>query len=253
MQQNLLILFRKLREGISSSARKDDFALEVYETSLVLAILFSTPLQATTTLSYLLPGLYYTSSSETLKQSGRLLVTLISLLHHMVAAHPSQRTFHQHLSSIPPAFLPRGSDSYRWITSVASSIRTNNYARFEILTRSRPEDASTPSPEPETQSSVRQLDLGLADRAIVTLLDSLRVKARARTWLILRTAYRELWCEPGYDTSQWLERTLALRSVRHPGGDAADACAWLEDREKEGDARKKDGTDIGWVLVKPKQ
>ncbi|KAI0699956.1 hypothetical protein C8T65DRAFT_658729, partial [Cerioporus squamosus] len=58
MEENLLILFRKLREGLLSIHRRDAFALEVYETSLHLSVLFKSPVQTTSTLSHLFPDLY---------------------------------------------------------------------------------------------------------------------------------------------------------------------------------------------------
>ncbi|TFK52187.1 hypothetical protein OE88DRAFT_1734227 [Heliocybe sulcata] len=262
VEQNILILFRKLREGISSSHRKDEFALEVYETSLVLATLFRTPLQATTTLSYLLPGLYYASSSESLRQQGRLSITLISLLHHLVAAYPSQAPFHQHLPIIPASFLPRGSQASKWISSIASALRTNDYMKLGALTQlsaiqeatsGTNEKLATPSPsESHLKSSTRHLDPGLANEALLTLVDALRTKARARIWLTLRSAYRELWCQSEYDTSEWLESTLALKSLK-AGQASTDAGMWLGEREKEGDVRKKEGSDSRWILIKPKQ
>ncbi|TFK91880.1 hypothetical protein K466DRAFT_283725 [Polyporus arcularius HHB13444] len=60
MEENLLILFRKLREGLLSTHRRDAFALEVYETSLHLSVLFNSPVQTTSTLSHLFPDLYVT-------------------------------------------------------------------------------------------------------------------------------------------------------------------------------------------------
>jgi len=263
VEQNILIFFRKLREGISSSHRKDDFALEVYETSLVLATLFNTPLQATTTLSYLFPSLYYASSSASLRQSGRISITLISLLHHLVAGYPSQTTFHRHLSTIPSLFLPRGSQAYKWISSVASALRMNNYVKLEILTRpsvihdvTSGSDATHEGPPPSVSSarcSMRHVDPKLADEATLALVGALQTKARMRIWLILRTAYRELWCQPEYDTSQWLEKTLALNLRSADGTRDPNVGTWLERREKDGDVRKKEGTDNRWILVKPKQ
>ncbi|RPD77598.1 hypothetical protein L226DRAFT_532370 [Lentinus tigrinus ALCF2SS1-7] len=65
MEDNLLIVFRKLREGVLSTQRRDAFALEVYETSLHLSVLFNSPVQTTSTLSHLFPDLYINVSPST--------------------------------------------------------------------------------------------------------------------------------------------------------------------------------------------
>ncbi|KAI6112319.1 hypothetical protein EV401DRAFT_209343 [Pisolithus croceorrhizus] len=60
-QTNVLILFRKLREGLLSSGRNDHFSLQVYETSLYLSIMFESSvgiLDTTSILSRLVPGMY---------------------------------------------------------------------------------------------------------------------------------------------------------------------------------------------------
>ncbi|KAI0712445.1 hypothetical protein C8Q76DRAFT_797292 [Earliella scabrosa] len=151
MEENLLILFRKLREGLLSTQRRDAFALEVYETSLHLSILFKSPAQTTSTLSHLLPDLYISkrnsgggSTSQHLSPEnprrtpsaasspspvlpahcsqiqGRpeepsppaaaaaiprtaLATTLISLLHRLVQAYPSQSAFDAELRRLHPA------------------------------------------------------------------------------------------------------------------------------------------------------
>ncbi|PIL22744.1 transporter [Ganoderma sinense ZZ0214-1] len=63
-EENLLILFRKLREGLLSTNRRDAFALEVYETSLYLSVLFKSPVQTTSALSHLFPDLYISIASQ---------------------------------------------------------------------------------------------------------------------------------------------------------------------------------------------
>ncbi|KAI6098125.1 hypothetical protein F5141DRAFT_438916 [Pisolithus sp. B1] len=60
-QTNVLILFRKLREGLLSSGRNDQFSLQVYETSLYLSVMFESSvgmLDTTSILSRLVPGMY---------------------------------------------------------------------------------------------------------------------------------------------------------------------------------------------------
>ncbi|KAL1950440.1 hypothetical protein VTO73DRAFT_5564 [Trametes versicolor] len=119
---NLLILLRKLREGLMSTQRRDAFALEVYETSLHLSVLFKSPAQTTSTLSHLFPAFYVvpaqarppTSTSHTPEHDTAtqpvpesppptaLASTLIFLLHHLVSTYPSQLSFHTQLRQLHP-------------------------------------------------------------------------------------------------------------------------------------------------------
>ncbi|KAH9924308.1 uncharacterized protein BXZ73DRAFT_50634 [Epithele typhae] len=138
IEGNLLILLRKLREGLLSIKRRDAFAQEAYETSLHLAVLFKSPVQITSTLSHLFPDFYVvqrhprqTSSStrsktvsprETLPppssldaeatitteevadaRPGALSSTLILLLHHLATAYPSQVAFFTQLRKLHPS------------------------------------------------------------------------------------------------------------------------------------------------------
>ncbi|KAH9891852.1 hypothetical protein C8Q73DRAFT_792172 [Cubamyces lactineus] len=118
-----------------STQRRDAFALEVYETSLHLSVLFKSPVQTTSALSHLFPSFYtnyvegsispsstsslpnaatiqsrHTGSSHaaphphthSLPPSARP-STVILLLHHLVSSYPSQLTFHTHLRQLHPA------------------------------------------------------------------------------------------------------------------------------------------------------
>ncbi|KAF8582859.1 hypothetical protein K439DRAFT_123952 [Ramaria rubella] len=53
-QSNIMILLRKLREGLVASRRVDRFGLDVYEVSLYLSVLFRTPAQTTSIVTRLL-------------------------------------------------------------------------------------------------------------------------------------------------------------------------------------------------------
>ncbi|WWC60429.1 uncharacterized protein I303_103001 [Kwoniella dejecticola CBS 10117] len=55
---SIVLLFRKLREGVVASHRIDDFAIEVFETSAQFAILANNRPQLISSLSGLVPGLY---------------------------------------------------------------------------------------------------------------------------------------------------------------------------------------------------
>ncbi|KAJ6584076.1 hypothetical protein DFH09DRAFT_1359990 [Mycena vulgaris] len=131
-QENVLILFRKLREGIISSKRVGQFTLEVYETSLYLAVIFDSPRH----ISPVIPALLtYFQLPSTEPHTNSVETILICLLHHLVAAYPSQREFHSHLASVPQAVLPDGSAARVWITSLAGCIRARNYTKIDKMTQ----------------------------------------------------------------------------------------------------------------------
>lgn len=56
--ERVLMLFRKLREGIIASRRTDAFAIEAYETSALLALRIGNHPQLVSSLGVLVPGLY---------------------------------------------------------------------------------------------------------------------------------------------------------------------------------------------------
>lgn len=260
-QENILILFRKLREGLVSSDRKDHFAVEVYETSLFLAILFDSPRQTTLILCHLIPNLYSTLSTPL-----RNLTTILSLVHHLVAAYPSQTTFRQHLHSLASSLLPPDSEPSAWITSLAASLRSLNYHQFEKLTRpsslfqllkavhqqqkSKTSHATVPTFASETFDPPCSNN-NLANRALQTLVESLRLRAREKTWHVIRSAYRELACYPDSGTTRdWLERSLCLSSIITTTKRLS-VDEWLQTKSLEGQVRKKDGSSEGkWIICK---
>lgn len=227
--------------------------LSVYETSLFLAILFDSPRQTTTILSHLIPDIY-----STLSTPPSCLVVIISLIHHLVAAYPSQVTFRQHLHTLPSSLLPLDSESRVWITSLASNLRSLNYSKFEKLTR-----PSSFSPlfdvthkQDHRTSTLHSIDClhssaDLANRALHVLIDSLRTKAREKSWHVIRSAYRELACHPGSgDTQDWLERSLALSSIIPAACESTALHEWLEKKSREGQVKQKDGAEGRWIICK---
>lgn len=66
----LLLEFRKLREGIIASGRKDAFAIEVYETSAKLAILGRNTPQIGTILPHLVRSLHWPTDAGPLHPTG---------------------------------------------------------------------------------------------------------------------------------------------------------------------------------------
>lgn len=172
------------------------------------------------------------------------LTTLLSLIHHLVAAYPSQSTYRHHLQGIPPAFLPESSESRLWVESLAASLRAMNYTKYERLSRGPSYaqlcmvDSQSPSPHSK-----------LASEALHVLVDSLRNKTREMMWRVIRSAYREVNCDPASGTTrEWLTRSLVLS----PSADENVALDdWLERKATEGQVRKKEGAAEGrWIICK---
>ncbi|KAG5719264.1 hypothetical protein E4T56_gene13356 [Termitomyces sp. T112] len=251
-QENVLILFRKLREGIYSSRRTDAFALEVYETSLYLATIFESPKQTTAVIPHLVPALYLKTPSP---HNSRLDTVLISLLHHLVATYPSQGTFRQFFDTIPSDFLPRNSAFHIWITSIARSLRSRDYACFSALSSS--ENISKVFGDSDRLSrAIDSLSLsgedreGLSRQALLTLAHCLRRKVQNTSWEIIRSAYRELSSD-NEDTRAWLRRSLCLHSLVPYCYDISPE-EWLEQHSALGHTRQKVGAnDHGkWLIYK---
>ena len=220
----------------------------VYETSLYLAVLFDSPRQITSIIPRLIPDLYLTPSST---PENRLPTIIISLLHHLVSAYPSQRAFHQHLGSLPSSFLPADSNAHTWISSLSSSMRSHNYVKFEELTR-----PPAFSRFVEVESSLASLSISpqssydLVKKALFSLVGALREKARETTWSVIRSAYRELSCQTEAEgTRNWLTRSLALHSVI-PDSNCVSVDEWLENQSRLGHVRPKDGVEGRWIVCK---
>ncbi|KAJ7867992.1 hypothetical protein B0H13DRAFT_2064903 [Mycena leptocephala] len=245
-QENVLILFRKLREGIISSKRIGQFALEVYETSLYLAVVFDSPRH----ISPVIPALMsYFQLPSTEPHRNCVQTVLVCLLHHLVAGYPSQREFRAHLTSVPKAFFPDGSAERVWITSVAGCIRARNYAKINKLTQvySLPVDDTTLS------FALRESNPELPCKALYHLVDSLRNKTREMAWTVMRTAYRELSCQVDsqLNTRGWLERSLGL-VAGILGECSIDLNEWLDRESGLGHIRRKDGVEGRWIVCKPR-
>ncbi|KAF7348290.1 Pre-mrna-splicing factor cwc22 [Mycena sanguinolenta] len=244
-QENVLILFRKLREGILSSQRADQFTLEVYETSLYLGVLFDSPRH----ISPVIPALMsYIRLPSTKLDRNYIDPVLVCLLHQLVAAYPSQREFHASLASVPKAFFGDGSPARVWITSLAGCIRTHNYAKIDNLTQT----AALPTADTAPSSALLQ-NRELPRKALYHLIASLRSRTREMAWTILRSAYRELSCQvdPQLNTRPWLDRSLGLRSDL-PGQCSIGLDEWLERESGLGHVRRKDGVEGRWIVCKPR-
>lgn len=129
-----------------------------------------------------------------------------------------------------------------------------NYSKFEELTRPAsfahllqiPKESNTSCSHPSRYANVT-----LAENALHTLIDSLRNKAREKTWQVVRSAYREITCHPNVGTTRdWLTRSLALPSVAQSAA-SLDVYDWLEKKSTEGQVRKKEGVEEGrWIICK---
>jgi len=247
-QENVLILFRKLREGVSSAGRKDTFALEAYETSLYLSVIFESPKQTISIIAHLFPP----NAEPPAQFTGRfpsVQSLLSSLLHHLVASYPSQGTYHQHLASIPRTSLPQGSQISLWLTSVTKSLRTRNYAKFSMLSQkatvAKLLESSTYGLVTNARGPAEDV---LATNAVFSLVQALRRKASETAWNVLRSAYREL-DQGSTDMETWLTKSLFLDSVI---GDewTVKVNDWLETKTSLGHVRRKENAVQKWIVCK---
>ncbi|PFH49947.1 hypothetical protein AMATHDRAFT_146437 [Amanita thiersii Skay4041] len=245
-QENVLILLRKLREGISSSNRRDHFAIEVYETSLFLSSIFASPRHASAIIPYLVPELYLSCPSP---HPNVMPAILVSLAHHLLVSYPSQGPFQQQLDSIPTSVFPKTSVARLWIASLSASVRTRDYAKFEKLSRQTSILHALGLPEnslPQSGSGQKS-DLGLL--AICASIDALRHRTRETTWSVMRSAYRELACQSESQTRSWLERSLCLQSNLSSQSTMA-LDDWLQQQSELGTVRPKEGVEGRWIVCK---
>ncbi|KAJ3513488.1 hypothetical protein NLJ89_g2918 [Agrocybe chaxingu] len=243
-QENVLILFRKLREGVASSSRNDAFAMEAYETSLHLSVLFESPKQTTS----IIPHLFATDPPLIPKPT--IYSILGSLLYFLVVPYPSQSRYHEHLDSVPRSLLSRKSELFLWLSSLTKSLRMRNYAKFAALAQKaiivQFIDSFRELHETKTEGAHKVDKLGL--EAVLFFMDALRQKAAESSWTIVRSAYRELWLD--YEsTKTWLPRSLCLDSIQddRPSVKIED---WMRSRVSMGHMRPKDGVEGRWIVCK---
>ncbi|KAF8628590.1 hypothetical protein AX15_003814 [Amanita polypyramis BW_CC] len=239
-QENVLILFRKLREGISSVSRRDRFALEVYETSLFLAAVFGSLRDASAVAPRLVPDLYLSCPGP---HRNIVHAILVSSMHHLLTEYPSQVPFQQYLNFIPHHLFPKESAARKWLTSLAARLRSCQHVSFERETR-----RSTILRVLEQESSEPEGNLGLS--AVLAAVDGLRAKARDSAWTVMRSAYRELVCRAdSMNTRRWLERSLCLQStVSETFTVSLDE--FLEQQKLRGAVRAKEGVEGHWIVSK---
>jgi hypothetical protein len=171
---------------------------------------------------------------------------LISLLHHLVTSYPSQSTYNQHRTQIS---LRNGSKASDWLISLTRSLRMRNYAKFENLSGKKTVLEVIGESESTTTTTANS-DLGT--RALLFLVDSLRRKAGDSAWDTIRSAYRELSCDPtSLGTKTWLRRSLCLDSVIWDDS-SCEIESWLEQKLPLGHVRRKEGVEGRWIICKVK-
>ncbi|KAJ4482329.1 hypothetical protein J3R30DRAFT_2158429 [Lentinula aciculospora] len=260
IQENLLILFRKLREGIVASKRNDAFAIEVCETSLYLATMFDNPRHLNSILPYFISQPSEATARVLTQQTYSVCAIFIALIGQLILGYPSQTLYRQSIHSIPNSLLQRSSKAYRWISSLSSSIWTNSFSKFEKLTRQSslselldelsPNSLSTEFNVLSLSSQPTKSNFELAGKAFCHVVNTLRTRVRHSTWNIIRSSYRELSCSVDSETRDWLIRSLALDVVRLE--DAFDSAldTWLKEKSAAGHIRPKDGVDGRWIVCR---
>ncbi|KAF7298754.1 hypothetical protein MIND_00822900 [Mycena indigotica] len=254
-QENLLILFRKLREGIIASKRSDKFSDDVYSTSLYLSVLFDSARHISAVVPIVISYLSTTPASVSSPEA----LTLICLLQHLVTSYPSQTAFHTALQAVPLTCFPFDCPERRWVNQLARYLRAGNYTKADQL----------------SGVSFLKLPMAMSDplakKAVVHLVEALRVKARETAWRTIRTVYREIsisassQTDSSSDTKAWLLHSLLLRSPKvdedvsgleeslqqlNLSSDALDR--WLESEQSKGNVAKKEGVEGRWILVRPR-
>lgn len=231
-------------------------SFSVYETSMLLSIIFASPAQTTSVITHLIPNMY--KAHKDLQKRSTLSI-VASLLHFLVAAYPSQSRYFEHLSTIPRTFL--SPETQRWLKDLTRALRQRSYAILgQMTSRSSALAALHIDKEAETGKSTMDNPSYLALEAIFTLLDTLRAKARDTTWAIVRAAYREFYCPVTNDPTpppvrDWLVRSLALQPVASRKEDVDDAKLldiWIQERVTCGELRQKEGVEGRWIICKMK-
>lgn len=241
-QENILIQLRKLREGIQSTGRRDSFAIQVYELSYFLAIIFrSIPHMQST--SNNLPRLY--QHADGLKTSNRgnsddlrQTYTVIRLLQSLTESVP--------LGSKVPArkkeidlFCQLHPTLEIWFQQLALNVFRCNFCQSMLLTDNV-----------ELKSILRILNFTpgvrereLAKYAFLSSISDLRENFRNYAWNIMRSAYRQITFPYSDD---WCRRSLGLNS-----DDAV--MKWLSDHEHANEVVAKPGSPSIWLLRKPQK
>ncbi|KAF8308199.1 hypothetical protein DL93DRAFT_2231783 [Clavulina sp. PMI_390] len=254
-EENLLIMFRKLREGLISSKRADAFAAQVYETSAFLAIVASSARNpAGPILSHLLldfPAEKVTESAPSTAQHFLCDAAFIYLLDLMVSEYPSQRAFRPAFSDLRRSNVV-SQECQVYIERLSLLLRRNDFLSVSSTTRLESKSLAKVLKSPSRPPNPSPLFM----EALQTLMERLRSKARDTAWLVIRSAYREADVNA---SQEWLSRSLLLSSRSYADG-AADAgqvpvSQWFKDRASMGEteALLRDGKTLDgrWTLRRP--
>ncbi|KAG8863709.1 hypothetical protein FRB96_007546 [Tulasnella sp. 330] len=272
--QNIVILFRKLREGVIASKRVDLFTIELYETSACWSILLRDSAQSTSILSQLPELLQKYNRPRPGPQASRPeaqwawtpSMTVIYFLHLLRTKWPSQVEFLAALSSHPQrrrtasehprAILPTTDASptddtihvvRAYLTSLATAIRRTNY--FTLATLLDPVNNTFLSSILRSNAGGNGHDIGA--KALLMSVNQLREIVRDDiAWRYVHVAYREVSMRE--EVSRWLAHRLLLVD-----GDDDDwkglVGAWMEKHVEKGEVVKKEagpghGTSGSWIM-----
>ena len=126
-----------------------------------------------------------------------------------------------------------------------------NYAKFENLSAKKTVlEVIGESTAISAFDDGNELNNDLGTRALLFLVDSLRRKAGDSAWDTIRSAYRELSCDPtSLGTTTWLRRSLCLESVVLDDY-SCEIESWLEQKLPLGHVRRKEGVEGRWIICK---
>ncbi|KAL5482771.1 hypothetical protein ACEPAI_9366 [Sanghuangporus weigelae] len=251
-ESNILLFLRKLREGILSSHRKDRFALDVYETSFYLAIIFNSPVQAASSLAHL-PDIISAlppnpCGAGEFDQSRVEALVVTSSFFRLTEMFPSQMMFHRQMKFLKSLCCveDKHNVALNWVSSIRFSINCRNYTKFATLTCE--EQVKTIIRGIRYLAAIKESDdtkrQQYARIALFSAVDELRRRLRSVAWAILRSAYREYALGSDADTASWLAKSLFLTSSDKD----IDVEDWLEQCEKDGHVVKKEGLQGRWII-----
>lgn len=129
-----------------------------------------------------------------------------------------------------------------------------NYAKFENLSGKKSVleviEESTTTTTTLDGNELPHANSDLGTRALLFLVDSLRRKAGDSAWDTIRSAYRELSCDPtSLGTKTWLRRSLCLDSVVLDDS-SCEIESWLEQKLPLGHVKRKEGVEGRWIICK---
>ncbi|PVF97811.1 hypothetical protein CPB86DRAFT_759564 [Serendipita vermifera] len=244
MREDILRMFRKLREGVIASNRTDDFSIEdacfaVYETSIHLAAAYKFTDQVTTIASQIFPLPKASRSTpgrikdlQALEKPPRDMTLLIILLHHLVLSIRTSNAVHPLVNALFDQKIMQtlGVARLRWLKQLRMALSLNNYQMIWHITN-----------QDYIQVLLKDiLSPGITGRreiaAVTSLVETLRMSVREGAWDALRAAYRE-------ESEVWLLQTLSLPPSSAP---------WLEEKSKIQQALKVTDHNNRWKVFRTK-